>query len=123
MKIIYIQASVISQTLVAVVLKTESNSTGDGATTVTTAPTYFFGHRETFDFENKCGKNNCPRTELPKSLAKTSPASFTIFYVILVVIGFLSIVATFFLMDNFDEDQKRPKITRQVVRKSAVLLI
>lgn len=107
----------LSQTLVAVVLQTE---TPDNNLTTTISPVvldalnqsstatvlrdYFKTNvDEDFDFANSCGRGNCPSTELPKSLAKTTETSFFIFYVLLVVIGLSACLVTVFFLDNLTQ--------------------
>jgi hypothetical protein len=100
-------ANIISQTLVAVVLKTEE---ANGEIVLTTSPsnpmTLYNLKNESakFDFASSCGLNNCPATQLPPSYSKTTPTSFAIFYALLVTIGTSSIVVTIIFIDNLSED-------------------
>jgi hypothetical protein len=95
---LYLTANIISQILVAVVLKTEKEETHlSNMTTIDSKPV-------DFDFVNNCGLNNCPSTQLPLSYSKTTQESFVIFYVLLLAIGLSSIPVTLLFMDNLDEN-------------------
>lgn len=56
-----------------------------------------------FDYAHSCGQYNCPQTKLPGSLAKPTKKSFAILYGSLLALCILSILTTFFFMDNIKD--------------------
>ena len=59
-----------------------------------------------YDYENNCGINFCPTTELAASQSKPTTESFIVLYICLVGLCLLAILVTFFFVDDIAEEEQ-----------------